>query len=603
MTSIGVTSIGGYGFLSDCRSAALVSRDGSIDWHCPVSFDAPSVFGRILDPDGGHWWIGPVGKTASKRAYVGESLVLRTEFEGPDGAVAVTDFMALAQGSLGHDIGKRVPHALVRIVEGIRGRVTLEMELVPRFEYGLALPWLEAREGVVEMRAGPTVLRLESDGPVDLESDRIIAHFEIDQGQSRSFVLRAIDPLDDAAQDRSSDGTASELLEATLEGWRSWNELHVSYDGEASALARRSAVVLQGLTDARTGAVIAAPTTSLPAHLGRGDTWDYRYVWLRDLSFTMRALWVAACPTEADRFLGFLANSLGRPGDRHVPIVLGSDGRRDISEHQLDHLAGHRDNRPVRVGNQAWDQRQLDVMGEVLDSAYLLREQTPEFDPESREMLRDFADRAAAGWRELDAGMWEARDRERHYTSSKVMCWVALDRAVKLSARLGEGIDTAGWERERDEIHATVVREAWSESAGAYAGAFGSDQLDASVLLMPLVDFLPATDSRMAATIRHIDEGLSQGPLIRRWKDEQNGFVICSYWLVECLALMGDVDAARERFEALNGLANDLGLMGEMFDPASGQIMGNFPQTFSHVGMINASWRLTELGRRSAPGE
>jgi GH15 family glucan-1,4-alpha-glucosidase len=594
-----MTNIGDYGLLSDCRTAALVARDGSIDWHCPVSFDAPSVFGRILDPTAGHWRIAPSGEATSTRRYLGESLVLRTDFEAAGGAVAVTDFLAFAPGTRGHDIGKRVPQALVRIVEGIRGRVTLEMELVPRFEYGLTVPWLEERDGEVEMRAGPTALRLETDVPLESGRDRVTARFAIGVGETRRFILRAFDPLEDAATDRAP---ATELLEATLEGWRSWNELHVSYDGEAAALARRSAVVLQGLTDERTGAVIAAPTTSVPAHLGRGDTWDYRYVWLRDLSFTMRALWVAACPTEADLFLGFLARSLGRPGERHVPIVLGSDGRRDISEHELDHLAGHRGNRPVRVGNKAWEQRQLDVMGEVLDSAYLLREQIPEFDAQTREMLRDFAYRAAAGWRDPDAGMWEARDRERHYTSSKVMCWVALDRAVKLADRLGEGIDTTRWARERDEIHATVLREAWSETVGAYAGAFGSDELDASVLLMPLVGFLPATDRRMAATIRGVEKGLGKGPLIRRWRAEENGFLICSYWLVECLALMGDEHGARERFDALNGLANDLGLMGEMYDLTAGEIMGNFPQAFSHVGMINAGWRLTELGRSGTKG-
>ncbi len=591
-----MTSIGDYGLLSDCRTAALVSRDGSIDWHCPISFDAPSVFGRILDPDAGHWKIAPAGEAVPSRRYEGESLVLRTEFAGPEGTVAMTDLLAFAPGTREHDIGKHVPHALVRIVEGVRGLVMLEMDLKPRFEYGLTVPWLELGEGAVEMRAGPSALRLETDVPLELDRDRVTARFRIDAGTTETFVLRTIDPLDAAATDGAS---AMELLEATLEGWRSWNELHVAYDGIAADLVRRSAVVLQGLTDERTGAVIAAPTTSLPAHLGRGDTWDYRYVWLRDLSFTMRALWVAACPTEADRFLGFLARSLGQPSDRHVPIVLGSDGRRDISEHQLEHLAGHRGNRPVRVGNKAWEQRQLDVMGEVIDSAHLLREQIAGFDVQTREMLRDFADRAAAGWRDPDAGMWEARDRERQYTSSKVMCWVALDRAVKLASRLGDGVDPRGWAQERDEIHATVLREAWSETAGAYAGAFGSDELDASVLLMPLVGFLPATDARMAATIRGVDRGLSQGPLIRRWKEEENGFLICSYWLVECLALMGQEGLARERFEALNGMANDLGLMAEMFDPTTDQLMGNFPQAFSHVGMINASWRLTELARRN----
>ncbi|MEO7195713.1 MAG: glycoside hydrolase family 15 protein [Pseudonocardiaceae bacterium] len=326
--------------------------------------------------------------------------------------------------------------------------------------------------------------------------------------------------------------------------------------------------------------------------LGGEDNYDYRFAWLRDLSLTIRALWVAACPDEPSRLFDWFANAAGHLGDELVQIMYGVEGERDLTEHELEHLSGYHDSRPVRVGNQAWQQQQLDVLGEVLDAAFLLRTELGTLDRPVRDMLVTLANRAADGWAEPDAGMWESRGKPRQYVSSKVMCWVALDRAIQLAPVLGPNADPTRWALARDEVHAAVLDQAWSSQAGAYAGAFASDDLDASVLLAPIVGFLPATDERMWATIEAIERELGEGGLIRRWPADPSGFLICTYWLIECLALGGATDRATSWFRRATAYANDLGLLSEEADPHSGELLGNFPQTFSHVGLINAAWRL-----------
>jgi GH15 family glucan-1,4-alpha-glucosidase len=308
----------------------------------------------------------------------------------------------------------------------------------------------------------------------------------------------------------------------------------------------------------------------------------------------MRALWVAACPSEVGRHLELIWRALGHEREAPVQIMVGVNGERDLSERELGHLRGFRDSRPVRVGNEAWRQRQFDVLGEVIDAAHLMRNELGDVSGEIRELIRGFADRAARDWREPDAGMWEARDRERHYTSSKVMRWVALDRAIDLADRLGDGPDVDGWRRARDELRADILRNAWHDDVGAFTGAYGSDQLDASVLLLPIVGFLPATEPRMRASIEAIRRELTDGPHVHRWADDPNGFIICGFWLAQCLALLGDRDGARRQFQALAALANDVGLLAEMADPSSGELIGNIPQAFSHVGLINTAWRLSQ---------
>ena len=581
-------------FLSDCRTSALVDREGVIAWYCPLGFDRPSVFGAILDDEAGSWRLGPPEQADARagRAYEGDSLVLRTNWDLGEAAFAVTDFLALEPGAEPHELGRRSPGVLVRIIEGVRGRASIETELDVRFEYGLTAPRAEPTDGGVVFASGPLAVRVDADVPLDVEESCVRASFEVGAGERVAFALSAWNPLE-AAPPARPDGVV--LLNATRAAWRRWSEAHAGYDGHARDAVRRSALMLQGLTDGRTGAVLAAATTSLPELIGGTANWDYRFAWLRDLAFTMRALWVAACPDEADAFLRFIAGTLGRLDDRPVPILVGSDGRRVVAEQPLIHLSGWRDSRPVRVGNRAWIQRQLDVLGEVLDSGRLLSEQVAGFDEPVRDLLVAFADRAARDWHHDDAGMWEARDRERPYTSSKVMCWVALDRAIDL-ATAGTLPDAGieAWREAREAIRGTVLREAWSDRAGAFAGALGSDELDASVLLMPLVGFVDPRDPRWLATLDAVRDRLTTGPLVHRWADDQNGFLLCSYWLVECEALAGRQAEARRRFEALSAFANDVGILTEMVVPATGEAIGNLPQAFSHVGLINAAWRLTE---------
>ena len=591
-------SIGDYALVSDCQTAALVHKDGSVDWYCPPRFDAPSVFARLLDESGGHWSIRPVGDFGSERAYLEDGMVLRTEFRAEGGRVALTDALALGEGARGHEIGQRSPHVLLRRIEGLEGEVEVEVEFFARLEYGLTEPLLRAPEGGTRIvaRAGPTQLHLFTGRPLEVVGTEARARFVVRAGEEIDFALvyeRAAGEIEEPPAPQ-----VGAALDNAREGWASWSGVHKSYQGAYAREVHRSALVLQALTYVPSGGIVAAPTTSLPAVAGGEDTWDYRYAWLRDLSLVLRALWVAACPDEAEWFFYWIDRAGGGCPSGQLQIMYGVEGERDLTEHFLGHLKGFRGSRPVRVGNDAWTQRQFDVYGEVIDAAYLLQDQFgEEFDPPTARLIRALADGAAEQWREPDSGMWEARDKERHYLSSKLMCWVALDRAVELAPRLGDGADAGRWKESREEIRRAILEKGWNEEVGAYTGAFGSERLDASVLLMPLVGFLPAEDERMEATVRKIETDLAPNGLVRRWAGDPNGFLLCTYWLVECLARSGRIKEAVELFEkTTSSCANDLGLLAEQADPETGELWGNFPQAFSHVGLINAAWCLSQAG-------
>ena len=587
LTAGAVASISDYGFLSDCHSAALVDLAGSIDWWCVPRFDSASVLGRLLDPDAGHWSLRPAAEFTSERQYLDDSLVLRTVFHTAGGEVAVTDALALAPGARGHDIGLESPHTLLRRVEGLTGEVVMVSELVPRMEYGRTEPRLSRHDDCVRADGGP--VRLTLTGKVELTCSEGVVHATFPVAAGETVELR----LSYQASYGPRPGPPGDpSLDDTLAGWRSWSALHSTYEGPFADEVRRSALVLQGLTFGPSGAVLAAATTSLPEQLGAELNFDYRYAWLRDLSLTIRALWLAACPDEPERFFEWLSSSAGYVRDELIQIMYGSEGERDLSEHVLENLAGFRGNAPVRVGNAAWNQKQLDVLGEVLDAAHLLRGQLGELPGPTQQLLVALADRAVLAWQEPDAGMWEARDQQRHYVSSKVLCWVALDRAIELAPALGAESKVGRWAAARQEVRAAVQDRAWSEASGAYAGAFESDELDASVLMPPLVGFLPATDHRMRATIDAVEQRLGRNGLIRRWADDPSGLLLSTYWLVECLALAGERDRAEAWFASATSHANDLGLLSEVADPETGELLGNYPQAFSHVGLINAAWRL-----------
>ncbi len=596
VVAVPAAKIEDYAFLSDCHGAALVSSAGSIDWWCVPRFDSPSVFGRLLDPGAGHWSIAPTGDVQVERTYVRDSMAVRTTFTTGDGSVALTDALALEPGARGHDLGHRSPHTLLRRIDGLSGSVTVAVEVSPRLEYGLTVPRWHRVDDRWVAQAGPATLLLTVDLPLHAEGGTLQGVVTVAAGDRLELRLTYTPSYgtdDPAGVEMPGD------VEDTVESWQSWQDMHVAYEGAHVAEVRRSALVLQALTYQPSGAVTAAATTSLPEKVGGSDNWDYRFAWVRDVSLTMQALWVGACPDEADKFFRWLGHSVGQIGDAPLQIMFGVEGERDLSEHELNHLSGYRDSVPVRVGNEAWRQRQLDVLGEVLFAAHLMRDQIGDFGPELQRLLSTLADQAAEQWRQPDAGMWEARDASRHYLTSKVMCWVALDRAVLLADRLGDQAHPDRWATARDEIKTTVLEQGWQESAGAYTGAFGSEELDASVLLLPLVGFLPADDGRMLRTIHTVRDRLGDGALVHRWKGDGYGFLICSYWLVECLALAGEVEEAERRFETLTGYANDVGLLAEEVDPASGELMGNFPQAFSHVGLINAAWALTQQRERA----
>jgi len=580
-----------YALLGDGHTAALVDREGSVVWWCTPRFDSPSVFARVLDERGGHWSILPVEPFECHREYVPGTLVLRTTFRTQDGVVRLTDALALAPGVRGHDLGSGSPHAVVRLLEGLEGRVRVANDFVPRPEYGLVVPELREHDGGLRTFGGAQTLVLCGDRSLSRDAHSARAEVVLEAGQSAGWVLHHV------AHTRVHEASATvprEAIENAIAGWQSWSDLHAGFGGAYDNLVLHSARVLQALTYQPSGAVVAAATTSLPEIPGGSWNWDYRFAWLRDASMTLQALWVGACPDEAAGFFRWMARAAAGAGESgHVQIVFGVEGERDLTEHELDHLSGFRDSRPVRVGNDAWRQTQLDVYGEVLDGAYTLREQVGSFDEETAGFLCTLADLAAKRWREPDAGIWESREGDRHYLSSKLMCWVALDRAVKLAPRLGAEDRVEDWAAERDRVRDDILRHGWSDDVGAYVGAYGSDHLDASVLLMALVDFVPADDPRMLATIRRIDADLGQGGLVRRWTGAEEGaFVICSFWLAAAYARAGDLGRAREVFEATSQQANDVGLLAEEIDPDSGELVGNFPQAFSHAGLITAAWAI-----------
>ncbi|HXW43891.1 MAG TPA: glycoside hydrolase family 15 protein [Streptosporangiaceae bacterium] len=597
--------ISDYALLSDCRTAALVSRDGSVDWLCMPRFDAPSVFCRLLDPDGGSFAIRPAGEFDVSRRYADQTMVLETTFTTPRGTAVLTDAMALGCDERGHDLGLRSPGVLLRRLDCTAGEIEAEVSYTPRPEYGLIHPILIPIAGGIAARGGADRVVLSTPVGLDVDGDTATGRVRLAAGETVAFALEhgqmAGPPLQ-AWPERE----VTSRLDDTAEGWRSWSAIHQNYEGPWQELVRHSGRVLQALTFAPTGAMVAAPTTSLPETVGGERNWDYRYTWVRDASLTMGALWVAACPDEANKFFVFLADAaateLGSGAD--LQIMFGIGGERDLTERALPQLAGWRDSRPVRVGNAAWRQRQLDVYGELLSAAERLVAHLGELDPVSRQFLAAAADAAARLWPDKDHGIWEIRGAPRDFLYSKLMCWVALDRAIALAGYLGADDRVPGWTAARDEIRAAILASGWSEKAGAFTQAFGSEELDASSLMLAMTGFMPADDPRLRATIKATAERLTdtRGMVYRYLRHdgltgEEGTFVLCTFWLAEAQAMTGDVEAATSTFERAIAAMNDVGLLAEEVDPRSGEMIGNFPQAFSHVGLINAAWAISQVQR------
>jgi GH15 family glucan-1,4-alpha-glucosidase len=599
---VSATAIADHALLSDCRSVALVDRAGTVVWLCWPRVDSPSVFGALLDPAAGHWSIAPVGESRIERRYLERTMVLETTFTTATGTMTVTDALATGARERGHELGQRSPGLLVRRVRAVTGTVDVAFDLAPRPEYGLVTPSAVPLDGGARLQGGPDVMVLSSPVPITVGDGRVTGRFTLAKGSSASFGLhhrRTDEPAPRAWTQRELE----RRLDDTAATWRSWARLHQRYEGPWRELVHHSGRVLQALTFTPTGAIVAAATTSLPETVGGSRNWDYRYSWVRDASFTLDALWVAACPDEAGAFFRYIAASAASQvrhgGD--LQIMFGVGGEHDLTERELAHLAGWRESRPVRVGNGAWDQRQLDVYGELLNAASRLPDEVERFDAPTKRFLADLADIAAARWTEPDQGIWEVRGPPQHFVYSKVMCWVALDRAIALADLLGATDRVERWKPIRDEMAGTITTSAWSDSAQAFTQAYGSDHLDASVLMLPIVGFLDARDPRMIATMDAIEHRLTdeRGLVYRYVADDglagdEGAFLLCTFWLAQARALAGQVDAATAVFERAIAFVNDVGLLAEEVDRATGELLGNFPQAFSHIGLIDAAWAISQ---------
>jgi alpha,alpha-trehalase len=541
--------------------------------------------------------------------------VLETTFRTGGGVAVLTDAMALDPTEHGHDLGAGAPRTMLRRIECIEGELDVEVEFAPRPEYGLISPLVSATESGIETRGGALRSLLSTDRPATIEGSTARFTFTLRTGEAAGFAHHGWRSFDGEAAAPWTQDQIAEGLEATAEAWRTWSGVHQAYRGPWEDLVYHSGRVLQALMYQPTGAIVAAPTTSLPEGVGGERNWDYRYAWVRDASFTLDALWVAACPDEAYKFFSWMTSAVASqigPG-RDLQIMFGIGGEHDLSERTLPHLSGWRNSSPVRVGNGAWDQRQLDVYGELMEAAYRLRDQLSGIDDATKAFLVQVADAAAARWQEKDQGIWEIRGEPRDFLYSKLMCWVALDRAIEMAPMIGAQDRVPEWAGIREEIRTAILERGWSEEGGAFAQYFGASELDASNLMMAIVGFLPADDPRMLATIEATERSLTdQRGLVFRYRTEEGvdglegtegTFLLCTFWLAEALARAGKVDRARAVFERAVAFANDVGLLAEEVDEDTGELLGNFPQAFSHIGLINTAWAISQAESSGAVGE
>jgi GH15 family glucan-1,4-alpha-glucosidase len=582
-----------YALIGDNHTAALVGRDGSIDWLCLPRFDSGACFAALLGtPQHGRWLIAPTESVRrTRRRYRPGTLVLETEFETSGGTVRLVDCMVQRNGNPG----------VIRVVEGVRGRVRMCLELVLRFDYGSIVPWVRRMaDGSVTAIAGPDAVCLRT--PVTLRGEKLttVGEFAASAGERIPFALAWYPSTDDppAATD------AVRALEQTEAWWREWSG-RCTYDGPWRDAVVRSLITLKALAYAPTGGIVAAPTTSLPEQLGGVRNWDYRFCWLRDATFSLYALMLSGYVEEATAWRNWLLRAVaGNPCD--LQTVYGPAGERRLSELVLDWLPGYGGAVPVRIGNEAAHQFQLDVYGEVIDSMHTARRVGIAANADSWDLERTILEFLESAWREPDEGLWEVRGPRRHFTHSKVMAWVAADRAVKAVERFGLEGPVDRWRRLRADIHEEVCRHGYNADTGTFTQYFGSPRLDASLLMLPLVGFLPATDPRIRRTIEAVERELVVDGFVLRYAPDsapvdglppgEGAFLACSFWLADTLALLGRGEDARRLFERLLALRNDVGLLAEEYDPRARRMVGNFPQAFTHVSLVNTAHNL-------APGD
>jgi GH15 family glucan-1,4-alpha-glucosidase len=580
-----------YALIGDTCTAGLVADDGSLDWLCVPRFDAPACFAALLgDESHGRWLLAPAaGGRATRRRYRDNTLVLETEFETPEGAVRVIDFMPIFD----QDVD------VVRIVEGVRGHVPMRMELVIRFDYGSIVPWVQQHRGALRAVAGPDALTLRTPVKTTGKDWRTYAEFTVSARDRVPFVLSyspSVSPMPEPID-------AERALHHTTEYWRRWVE-RSTYEGEWRDLVTRSAITLKALTYQPTGGMIAAATTSLPEAIGSVRNWDYRFCWLRDATFSLYALYSLGYEAEAQAWREWLVRAVaGQP--QHMQIMYGASGERRLTELELDWLPGYEGSRPVRSGNAASSQFQLDVYGEVADTLHVARKFGLHVKPEVQAIGNALLDFLEDGWRQPDDGIWEVRGPRQHFTHSKVMAWVAFDRAYK-TTQLDPTVlfyDRAEWIRaRRDEVRDEVLEKGFDTDRNAFVQSYGSKLLDASLLMIPLVGFLPPDDGRVVGTLEAIGRELMDHGFVRRYESSagvdglppgEGAFLPCSFWFADNLALMGRLDEARALYEELIGLCNDVGLLSEEYDPRGQRLVGNFPQAMTHVALVNTASNLT----------
>jgi GH15 family glucan-1,4-alpha-glucosidase len=586
--------ISDYALISDCHSGALVSKDGSVDWCTFHRFEARPVFGRILDwAKAGFFRVAPLDDDyESTRQYLPGTNVLETTFRTPAGTLVLTDFFAYRMPAMAHP-----DHQLIRIARCTEGEVAVKVKFVPRFDYGLTTPRLETlAEDLVVVYGGADSLVLQSELPFGhAELSATEGNRTLRAGEE-AFVVLTYQLPHELDPQRLTREEVQTKLETTVATWSAWAD-RCTYDGPYREQVVRSALVLKALTNGPTGAIVAAATTSLPEEVGGERNWDYRYSWLRDSALTLNALFALGYDEEARAYMAWLKRTTaGRASE--LQIMYGVGGERLLPEVELDWLEGYRGSKPVRIGNGAYSQFQLDVFGELLDTVWVYRQHGGELDDVFWEFLGRVAGAVTDRWREPDQGIWEIRGEPRHFVYSKVMAWVALDRVIRIAELDGREGTLDVWRANRDELRELIERDGIDPETGAFLQSFGDGgKLDASNLMIPIVGFVEHVDPRARATTERIAAELSADGFVYRYvtdgvdglSGDEATFAICSFWLVECLARAGETEQARELFERLLGFCNDVGLLAEEIDPHSGELIGNFPQAFSHLGLIQAA--------------
>ena len=588
-----------YAVIGNCRSMALVGCDGSIDWMCMPRFDSAACFAALLGgPEHGRWLIAPQKKAKVTREYRDTTLILETTFETKDGAVLVTDFMHRRDGM----------SDVIRIVRGLRGTVAMRTELVVRYEYGSIVPWVNKEDdGRLQLTAGPDRMLLDTKVALRGEDMKTVGEFEVAEGEEVSFTLNwslSYKPMPEAIE-------AAELLKLTEEFWGGWIKA-VKPLGEWGPVVTRSLLVLKGLQDLDTGGIVAAGTTSLPEWIGGPRNWDYRFCWLRDATLTLFALMGVGAMEEAKSWRNWLIRAVaGSPDD--IQIMYGVGGERRLTEYEVPWLPGYEKSAPVRIGNAASNQVQLDVYGEVIAAMYIARKSGLEPDDNDWALETALLNHLEKIWEEPDDGIWEVRGGRQHFVHSKVMAWVAFDRAIKSAEEFDLKAPLKRWRKVRDTIHAQVCERGFDKKRNSFVQAYGSKALDASLLIIPKVRFLPPSDPRVKGTLAAIEKDLFRDGFVLRYDTGvtedglppgEGAFLACSFWLVDNYVLQERYDEARDLFERLLSLRNDVGLLAEEYDPRDKRMLGNFPQAFSHLALINSARNMMMTnGKVHPPGQ